>query len=156
MKIKSAALFLIIASAVAVLIQVYWKVSMFFNDNFTYYKEHPIDFALSFLWILLPLALLFLGITLYKSDVLKNELKPETSTPAAQTGDIPSPGDWFLTFFITAIPIVGIIMLIVWALDDSNMIRKNWAIGSLLWAVLVLVLFIILFISLASTAGRLF
>ena len=43
-------------------------------------------------------------------------------------------GDWFLTILITAIPIVGLIMLFVWAFGDSAAESKaNWAKATLLW-----------------------
>lgn len=42
--------------------------------------------------------------------------------------------DWFLTVFIANIPLVGFIMLIVWALDkNGNPSKANWAKAKLLW-----------------------
>lgn len=36
---------------------------------------------------------------------------------------------WALYIFLSGIPLVGLILLIVWALGDGNIHRKNWARG---------------------------
>ena len=49
--------------------------------------------------------------------------------------------EWALTIFISGLPIVGLIMLLVWAFSgDTNIHKKNWAKGYLL---LMLIGFII-------------
>lgn len=58
-----------------------------------------------------------------------------------------SPKDWVLTLFLTSLPMVGFILLIVWAVgDDSNLTRKNFAKGSLILYAIILSLTIIFFI----------
>lgn len=60
--------------------------------------------------------------------------------------------DWFITLFITTIPLVGFIMLIVWAVgDDSNINRKNFAKASLLWIIIGIVLAAIFYATLFAT-----
>jgi hypothetical protein len=55
--------------------------------------------------------------------------------------------EWFLTLFITAIPLVGLIMLFVWAFGSStNTGRTNWAKAVLLWYAVLLVLYLFIFI----------
>jgi hypothetical protein len=50
-------------------------------------------------------------------------------------------GDWLLTFLITCIPLVGFIMLIVWAVSDGTKeSKKNWARAKLIWMVIAYVL----------------
>ncbi|WP_155832627.1 zinc-ribbon domain-containing protein [Butyrivibrio sp. AE3006] len=50
-------------------------------------------------------------------------------------------GDWLLTFLITCIPLVGFIMLIVWAVSDSTKeSKKNWARARLVWMVIIYIL----------------
>lgn len=45
-----------------------------------------------------------------------------------------STGDWFVTILIAAIPIIGFIMLFVWAFGDAtNPSKANWAKATLLW-----------------------
>ena len=58
-----------------------------------------------------------------------------------------SPSDWVLTLFLAGLPMVGFILLIVWAVgDDSNITRKNFAKGSLILYAIVLSLTIVFFI----------
>lgn len=56
--------------------------------------------------------------------------------------------DWALTIFISSLPLIGFIMLMVWAFgDEANVHRKNWAKGSLLLALIALILvFFFLFV----------
>lgn len=43
-------------------------------------------------------------------------------------------GDWFLTILVANIPVIGLIMLIVWAIDkQSNPSKANWAKAKLIW-----------------------
>ncbi|MEH6407626.1 MAG: hypothetical protein V7767_10110 [Leeuwenhoekiella sp.] len=45
--------------------------------------------------------------------------------------------EWALNIFLSSIPIVGFIILLVWAFgDDANTTRKEWAKGRLLIAFL--------------------
>lgn len=50
-------------------------------------------------------------------------------------------GDWFLTILITAIPLVGFIMLFVWAFGSgSNESKANWAKATLIWFAISIVI----------------
>nr|NQU92859.1 hypothetical protein [Bacteroidota bacterium] len=52
-----------------------------------------------------------------------------------------SVGEWFVTILITAIPLVGIIMLFVWAFSgNTNVNKANWAKASLIWAIIGIVI----------------
>ncbi len=60
-------------------------------------------------------------------------------------------GDWLITFLIQAIPIVGFIMLFVWAFGgDTHPSKKTWAQATLIFMVIVVVFTIILFILLGG------
>jgi cell division protein FtsW (lipid II flippase) len=49
-------------------------------------------------------------------------------------------GDWLITILITAIPIVGLVMLFVWAFgDNQNETKANWAKANLIWMVIMIV-----------------
>lgn len=55
-------------------------------------------------------------------------------------------GDWLITFLIQIIPLVGFVMLFVWAFGDgTHPSKKTWAQASLLWIVILIVLAIIFF-----------
>jgi heme/copper-type cytochrome/quinol oxidase subunit 2 len=55
-------------------------------------------------------------------------------------------GDWFVTLLITAIPLIGLIMLFVWAFSGgTNPNKANWAKATLIWVAIGIVLYIILF-----------
>ena len=55
--------------------------------------------------------------------------------------------DWFITLLISYIPLVGFIMLLIWAFDSStNVNKKNWAKASLIWMVVAVGIAIIIFL----------
>lgn len=50
--------------------------------------------------------------------------------------------DWLITLVITAIPIVGLIFLFLWAFgSDTNPNKANWAKAALLFYVILFVLY---------------
>jgi Na+/phosphate symporter len=66
-------------------------------------------------------------------------------------------GDWLITFIIQAIPLVGFIMLFVWAFGDgTHPSKKTWAQASLIFALIMLVLVIIFFAALWSIFSSFF
>lgn len=51
------------------------------------------------------------------------------------------PQEWALTIFISTLPLIGIIMLLIWAFSgDTNIHKKNWAKGTLIIYVISLVI----------------
>ncbi|MBQ7464119.1 MAG: hypothetical protein IJS86_04585 [Lachnospiraceae bacterium] len=63
-----------------------------------------------------------------------------------------SVGDWILTIFLTCIPLVGIIMLFVWAFGGGNAKSKsNWAKAQLIWMLIGLVLSIVFYAILGAS-----
>lgn len=56
--------------------------------------------------------------------------------------------EWALTIFISSLPLIGIIMLLVWAFsEDGNIHKKNWAKGTLiLWIIGFIIAFAFLFL----------
>ncbi|MBS1572544.1 MAG: hypothetical protein JST62_09145 [Bacteroidetes bacterium] len=55
-------------------------------------------------------------------------------------------GDWALNIFLASIPIVGFILLIVWALGDGNIHRRNWARGMFLIYIIIFAISIVLLV----------
>ena len=80
----------------------------------------------------------------------------EVSTPGS--GYLPmSIGDWVITFIITYIPLVGFIMLFVWAFGDgTHPSKKTWAQATLIIMVVSIILAIIFFSIIASIIGSVF
>jgi hypothetical protein len=54
-----------------------------------------------------------------------------------------SVGEWMLTLFILAIPVVNLIMYILWALG-GNVNRRNYCRAVIYWALILTVLVIVL------------
>ncbi|HMA68398.1 MAG TPA: hypothetical protein VKN74_00870 [Candidatus Mcinerneyibacterium sp.] len=44
-------------------------------------------------------------------------------------------GDWILTLFIVSIPLIGFVMLFIWAFGSQNISKSkaNWAKATLIW-----------------------
>jgi len=63
-----------------------------------------------------------------------------------------SVGEWVLTIFILALPLVGLIMLFVWAFgNDQYKSRQNFAKASLIWLLIVVGLYLIIILAFSST-----
>jgi len=63
-----------------------------------------------------------------------------------QDSSVMSTKEWALTIFLSSLPLIGFILLIVWAFDsNTNIHKKNWAKGSLL-IVLIGILFVLSFL----------
>ncbi len=79
---------------------------------------------------------------------MENEQKNLDSSPM-------SIKDWFITILIASIPIVGFVMLLVWAFDKNiNVNKANWAKANLLWYVIGLGIAILIFIPIIFLAFR--
>ncbi len=139
MKNKNAAILLMISSIFWILADIYWSIQRFTGSNWDYYKEKPADFIISILIIIVPISLLIFSIALInnKSEVVLNEKEEVLSQGNEQNLTV---GDWLVNFLITIIPLVGFISIIIWANDDINKIRKNWAVASLIWMGIIFVL----------------
>ena len=54
-------------------------------------------------------------------------------------------GDWIVTYLITAIPIIGLIMLFVWAFSEgTNPNKANWAKAILLWFAILIGFYLVI------------
>ena len=140
---KNAAIFLMIGSIYWILLRIYYIIDAFSSERWEYTKDYPISFGFDSLAIILPFSLLVLAITLMQNQEVTKEGKEETvSIPneSQNENQTISVGDWLVNFLITIIPLVGIIFIIIWANDDKNKVRKNWAIASLIWSGIFFVL----------------
>lgn len=144
MKNKNAAILLMISSIFWILSDIYWSIQRFTGSSWEYYKEKPAGLIISTLMIIVPISLLIFSIALInnKSDVVSNDKEEVLSQGNEQNLTV---GDWLVNFLITIIPLVGFIFIIIWANDDKNKIRKNWAVASLIWSGIIFVLSIFLY-----------
>lgn len=61
-----------------------------------------------------------------------------------QESNVMSYKEWALTIFLASIPIVGLILVLIWAFDSGTRInKKNWAKGTLLLMVIYFIIFML-------------
>ncbi|HBQ58878.1 MAG TPA: hypothetical protein DD671_04445 [Balneolaceae bacterium] len=80
------------------------------------------------------------------------------NTLEGETAPVLSLKDWVISLIISVIPLIGIVMLLIWAFSDNiNPNKKNWARGMLILYVIGIALyfvFIVLFMgAMMSGAG---
>lgn len=62
-----------------------------------------------------------------------------------QSAPVMKLGEWLITILITAIPIVGIIMLFVWAFGgNTNPNKSNFAKAALIWTAIIMIIYFII------------
>jgi len=65
--------------------------------------------------------------------------------------------DWMITILISAIPLVGFIMLFVWSFGaGENPNKANWAKAALIWLAVVSVLTLIFWATIAAALLRVY
>jgi len=70
---------------------------------------------------------------------------PQHSSRWQPMNDVTSTGEWFLNLFLVAIPVIGIILLFVWAFGSGTASsKKNWARANLIWILVGLILTIVI------------
>ncbi len=158
MKMKNAAILLMIGSIYWILLRIYYIIDAFSAERWEITKDYPISFGFDSLAIILPFSLLVLAIALLQNnEIVKKSKEEETpiQNEVQNENQIISVGDWLVNFLITIIPFVGIIFIIIWANDDKNKARKNWAIASLIWSGIFFVLSLFIYtIIIASFLNR--
>ncbi|HLP64494.1 hypothetical protein [Flavobacterium sp.] len=59
--------------------------------------------------------------------------------------------DWLITFLILIIPIVGLVMLFIYAFgDNQNIHKQTWAKAQLIWLLIMLVLVFLILMAFGS------
>jgi hypothetical protein len=97
------------------------------SNGYKWRRLESISFFIPTVFIFIPLLIIFF----YKKSKTKSNITQDQNP-------IISVGDWLINFLTGIIPFVGIIFMIIWANDDSNKSRKNWAIASLIWYGIIL------------------
>lgn len=58
-----------------------------------------------------------------------------------QQADITTTGQWVLTLFLACIPLIGLILMFVWAFGSNTPpSKKNWARANLVWLLIAIIL----------------
>lgn len=62
--------------------------------------------------------------------------------------DVVTVKDWLLVMVLMCIPLVNLVMPFVWAFGGGNIpeSKRNWAKAMLLWALIIIVLYVLLFV----------
>lgn len=77
--------------------------------------------------------------------------------PMRPSNDTLTVKDWIITILLTAIPVVNIIMLFIWAFGTSAAPAKaNWAKASLIWMLIGIVLSILMSVIFAAVGISMF
>jgi len=80
----------------------------------------------------------------------------QQNLPGRVTDEV-SVKDWVITILITSLPLIGLIMLFVWAFGDgAQPSKKNWAIATLIWYAIAIVLVIIFFVVFGAIIASMF
>ncbi|HMD54556.1 MAG TPA: hypothetical protein VKJ65_08415, partial [Phycisphaerae bacterium] len=64
-----------------------------------------------------------------------------------------SVGSWMWMMFVTAIPILGLIMVLVWAFTGENESRKNYYRAMLSWILVLVALVVVLAVVVGMLGG---
>ena len=55
-------------------------------------------------------------------------------------------GNWMLTYLLVGIPVVGLILLFIWAFgSDTPASKANWSRASLIWGVIAIAIYAVMF-----------
>lgn len=128
------------------------------------------DYGYNVISILSKLTYLFylISLILFFVTVFKSEKEPDSTEPEIiAEKPVPAPikksvstvsddkkgnltiGEWMLMMFLVSIPIVGLVMLLVWAFESNpHPIKSNWAKANLIWGLIMMLFsfFIILLV----------
>ena len=149
MKLKNASTFLLIASIIWLLNDLYWVANGFSEGWLNFDKPFPI--ILKLLMLTPPIALIFFSSVLGGTQIQKSEDISEQSTQSSNDDSLMSVGDWLITFLLCAIPIIGIIMMFVWAFGDTNpKSKKTWAQAALIFSLIITVLYAFIMFAILS------
>ena len=143
---KSVGTVLLIGSIIWLVNNLFW-----FGNNIYLGYSSGINLIFSFLSIFPPVSLLLFSVFFNQSnDVLiqKNEGLNSDSSPMKNL----TIGEWMLNYLVISIPLIGFIVLIIWATDKNNVIRKNWAASMLIWFGVIIVIYLLFFMAFMSNS----
>ena len=75
----------------------------------------------------------------------------ESVAPNPVEPDVPSVGQWLGWMLLLSIPLVNLVLMVMWAIDRGNQIRRNWILATLVITGIVTVLYAILMATMLSS-----
>lgn len=111
-------------------------------------------------WVegLIPAVLFFIsyaaiatGFFLVQNETSTVAVTAESASPQGGNGDIPSVGQWLGWMLLLSIPLVNLVLMVMWAIDKGNQIRRNWILATLVIGGVVTVLYAILMATMLSS-----
>ena len=131
MKIKSASIFLLVASIIWLIVEIYWLI----NGISEGWLDTP-SIITRVLLFLPPISLIFLSTALGNIETSKSAEVINHNTSLITVGD------WLVTFLIICIPIVGTVMMFVWAFGNTSQEnKKTWAQAGLIFSLIIMVIY---------------
>ena len=107
---------------------------------------------------LIPAVLFFIvyaaiatGFFLAQNETSTVAVTAEPASPQGGNGDIPSVGQWLGWMLLLSIPLVNLVLMVMWAIDKGNQIRRNWILATLVIGGVVTVLYAILMATMFSS-----
>lgn len=86
---------------------------------------------------------------------VQQQYQAQTYMPTRKPDPV-SVGNWMLTMLLSAIPIVNIIMVLVWAFGSSTeQSKSNWAKATLIWVLIEIALVVVICLVSGITLGEL-
>lgn len=77
----------------------------------------------------------------------------ESTSDKGDNGEIPSVGQWLGWMLLLSIPLVNFILMIIWAIDKENQIRRNWVLAALILTGVVTVLYALAMVAVMGSYG---
>ena len=77
----------------------------------------------------------------------------ESTSDKGDNGEIPSVGQWLGWMLLLSIPLVNFILMIIWAIDKENQIRRNWVLAALILTGVVTVLYALAMVAVIGSYG---
>lgn len=171
--LKRAAYWLFAGSLVLLFSYSISQLTLYYNFGLKIYDKpwQSVTAALGVISLVYPLAILIFSIRLIRDasvpllpetaasftfsdpDTLDNP-EPEVQNVPDEVTGYPVVIDWLCDFLLTMIPVVGLVFLIWRGQNKADRTRRNWAIASLFWTAISLLILLLFFYGVVPYFGQ--
>ena len=116
-------------------------ISMILRTQSEWYEFDAIDFILSILWVI---GLGLISAAFFTANITASPAVPVNTSAETTSSEVPSIGSWIGWMLLMCIPLVNLVFMIIWAIDNNNKTRKNWVIASLILSGIFLLFYFLL------------